>query len=92
MIALVIILLLLASESFKARRTTHGTVKATVSAVITAFVVWLVALGMDWNGQFPIWLWWAFAIWAAALVGLNAARLMRARPGHPRAAARTAPQ
>ena len=92
MIALVMILLLLASATFSAVRKTKGPIYALVNAVISAAVVWMLAFGVNWNGQFPIWLWWAIAVWAAALVGLSAARLMPARRGRPRAAAQTAPR
>ena len=92
MIALVMILLLLASATFGAVRSTKGPIYAVVNAVITAAVVWMLSFGVNWNGQFPIWLWWAIAVWAAALVGLSAARLMRERLGRPRAAAQTAPR
>ena len=92
MIALVMILLLLASATFNAVRNAKGPTYAVVNAVISAAVVWMLSFGVNWNGQFPIWLWWAIAVWAAALVGLSAARLMRARRGRPRAAAQTAPR
>ena len=92
MIALVMILLLLASATFSAVRNAKGPTYALVNAVISAAVVWLLSFGVNWNGQFPIWLWWAIAVWAAALVGLSAARLMQARPARPRAAAQTAPR
>ena len=92
MIALVMILLLLASATFSAVRNAKGPTYALVNAVISAAVVWLLSFGVNWNGQFPIWLWWAIAVWAAALVGLSAARLMRERRGRPRAAAQTAPR
>lgn len=92
MIALVMILLLLVSATFSAVRNAKGPIYAVINAVISAAVVWMLSFGVNWNGQFPIWLWWAIAVWAAALVGLSAARLMRARPGRLRATARTAPQ
>ncbi|MGX0630257.1 hypothetical protein CAFEA_04850 [Corynebacterium afermentans subsp. afermentans] len=92
MIALTMILLLLVSPTFSAARKTKGPIYALVNAVISAAVVWMLSFGVNWNGQFPIWLWWAIAVWAAALVGLSAARLMRARLGRPRAAAQTAPR
>lgn len=90
MIALVMILLLLASATFSAVRNAKGPTYALVNAVISAAVVWLLSFGVNWNGQFPIWLWWALAVWAAALIGLSAARLTQARRGRPRAAAQTA--
>ena len=92
MIALIMILLLLASASLSAVRNAKGPIYAVVNAVITAVVVWLLSFGVNWNGQFPIWLWWAIAVWAAALVGLSAARLTQARLARPRAAAQTAPR
>ena len=92
MIALVMILMLLASATFSAVRNAKGPIYALVNAVISAAVVWLLSFGVNWNGQFPIWLWWAIAVWAAALVGLSAARLMRALLARPRAAAQTAPR
>lgn len=92
MIALVMILLLLASATFSAVRNAKGLSYALVNAVISAAVVWLLSFGVNWNGQFPIWLWWAIAVWAAVLVGLSAARLTQARRGRPRAAAQTAPR
>ena len=92
MIALVMILLLLASATFSAVRNAKGPTYALVNAVISAAVVWLLSFGVNWNGQFPIWLWWALAVWAAALVGLSAARLTQARLGRPRAVARTVPR
>ena len=92
MIALVMIALLLVSATFSAVRNTKGPIYALVNAVISAAVAWMLSFGVNWNGQFPIWLWWAIAVWAAALVGLSAARLMRARRGRPRAAAQTAPR
>ena len=92
MIALTMILLLLVSAPFSAVRKTKGPSYALVNAVISAAVVWMLSFGVNWNGQFPIWLWWAIAVWAAALVGLSAARLMQARRGRPRAAAQTAPR
>lgn len=92
MIALTMILLLLVSATFSAVRKTKGPIYALVNAVISAAVVWMLSFGVNWNGQFPIWLWWAIAVWAAALVGLSAARLMRERLGRPRAAAQTAPR
>lgn len=92
MIALVMILLLLASATFSAVRKTKGSIYALVNAVISAAVVWMLSFGVNWNGQFPIWLWWAIAVWAAVLVGLSAARLMRALLARPRAAAQTAPR
>ena len=92
MIALTMILLLLVSAPFSAVRKTKGPIYALVNAVISAAVVWMLSFGVNWNGQFPIWLWWAIAVWAAALVGLSAARLTQARRGHPRAAAQTAPR
>ena len=75
MIALVMILLLLASSTFGAVRNAKGPIYALVDAVITAVVMWLLSFGVNWNGQFPIWLWWALAVWAAALVGLSACLL-----------------
>ncbi|WJY97398.1 hypothetical protein [Corynebacterium fournieri] len=92
MIALAMILLLLVSATFSAVRNTKGPIYALVNAVISAAVVWMLSFGVNWNGQFPIWLWWAIVVWAAALVGLSAARLMRARPARPRVAAQTAPR
>lgn len=92
MIALVMILLLLVSATFSAVRNAKGPIYAVINAVISAAVVWMLSFGVNWNGQFPIWLWWAIAVWAAALVGLSAARLMRARPGRLRATAQTAPR
>ncbi|WP_269511842.1 hypothetical protein [Corynebacterium faecium] len=92
MIALVMILLLLASATFSAVRNAKGLSYALVNAVISAAVVWLLSFGVNWNGQFPIWLWWALAVWAAALIGLSAARLTQARRGRPRAAAQIAPR
>ena len=92
MIALVMILLLLASATFNAVRNAKGPTYAVVNAVISAAVVWMLSFGVNWNGQFPIWLWWALAVWAAALVGLSAARLTQARLGRPRAVARTVPR
>ena len=92
MIALVMILLLLVSATFSAVRNAKGPTYAVVNAVISAAVVWMLSFGVNWNGQFPIWLWWAIAVWAAALVGLSAARFMRARLARPRAAAQTAPR
>ena len=92
MIALVMILMLLTSASFSAVRNAKGPIYALVNAVISAAVVWLLSFGVNWNGQFPIWLWWAIAVWAAVLVGLSAARLTQARRGRPRAAAQTAPR
>ena len=92
MIALVMILLLLASATFSAVRNAKGPTYALVNTVISAAVVWLLSFGVNWNGQFPIWLWWALAVWAAALIGLSAARLTQARRGRPRAAAQTAPR
>ena len=92
MIALVMILLLLASATFNAVRNAKGPTYAVVNAVISAAVVWMLSFGVNWNGQFPIWLWWAIAVWAAVLVGLSAARFTQARLGRPRAAAQTAPR
>ena len=92
MIALVMILMLLASATFSAVRNAKGPIYALVNAVISAAVVWLLSFGVNWNGQFPIWLWWAIAVWAAVLVGLSAARLTQARRGRPRAAAQTVPR
>ena len=92
MIALVMILLALASATFSALRTAKSPIYALVNAVITAAVVWMLSFGVNWNGQFPIWLWWAIAVWAAVLVGLSAARLTQARLGRPRAAAQIAPR
>ena len=92
MIALVMILMLLASATFSAVRNAKGPIYALVNAVISAAVVWLLSFGVNWNGQFPIWLWWAIAVWAAVLVGLSAARLTQARRGRPRAAAQIAPR
>lgn len=92
MIALAMILLLLVSATSSAVRNTKGPIYALINAVISAAVVWMLSFGVNWNGQFPIWLWWAIAVWAAALVGLSAARLMRAHLGRPRAAAQTAPR
>ena len=92
MIALTMILLLLASATFNAVRNAKGPTYAVVNAVISAAVVWMLSFGVNWNGQFPIWLWWAIAVWAAALVGLSAARLTQARLGRPRAAEQTAPR
>ena len=92
MIALTMILLLLVSPTFSAVRNTKGPIYAVINAVISAAVVWMLSFGVNWNGQFPIWLWWAIAVWTAALVGLSAARLTRARQARPRAAAQTAPR
>ena len=92
MIALAMILLLLVSATSSAVRNTKGPIYALINAVISAAVVWMLSFGVNWNGQFPIWLWWAIAVWVAALVGLSAARFMRARLGRPRAAAQTAPR
>lgn len=92
MIALVMILLLLASATFSAVRNAKGPIYALVNAVVTAAVAWLLSFGVNWNGQFPIWLWWAIAVWAAALVGLSTARLTQARRGRPQLAAQTAPR
>ena len=92
MIALTMILLLLVSPTFSAVRNAKGPIYAVIDAVISAAVVWMLSFGVNWNGQFPIWLWWAIAVWAAALVGLSTARLMPARRGRPRAAAQTAPR
>lgn len=92
MIALVMIALLLVSATFSAVRNVKGLIYTLVNAVITAAVVWMLSFGVNWNGQFPIWLWWAIAVWAAVLVGLSAARLTQARLGRPRAAAQIAPR
>ena len=92
MIALIMILLLLVSATFSTVRNAKGPIYAVINAVISAAVVWMLSFGVNWNGQFPIWLWWAIAVWAAALVGLSAARLTQARLGRPRAAAQTAPR
>lgn len=92
MISLVIIALLLGSVTFSTVRSAKSPTYAVVNAVISAAVVWMLSFGVNWNGQFPIWLWWAIAVWAAVLVGLSAARFMRARLGHPRATAQTAPR
>lgn len=92
MIALAMILLLLVSATSSAVRNTKGPIYALINAVISAAVVWMLSFGVNWNGQFPIRLWRAIAVWAAALVGLSAARLMQARQGRPRAAAQTAPR
>lgn len=92
MIALVMMLLLLVSVTFSAARNNKSPIYSAINAVTSAAVVWLLSFGVNWNGQFPIWLWWAIAVWASALVGISAARLMQARLGRPQAVAQTAPR
>lgn len=92
MIPLVMIALLLGSVTFSTMRSAKSPTYVVVDAVITAAVVWMLSFGANWNDQFPIWLWWAIAVWAAVLVGLSAARLMRARRGRLRATAQIAPR
>lgn len=101
MILLALIAFGLIYETFRAVRPTKRPGAALVNALLTAVVVWFVGSGMNWNGQFPMWLWWIIALWAAALVGIRAARLFRDVPvtatpsaprDHPQAAAQTVPQ
>ena len=101
MILLALIAFGLIYETFRAVRPTKRPGAALVNALLTAVVVWFVGSGMNWNGQFPMWLWWIIALWAAALVGIRAARLIREAPAtathpapqaRPQAAAQTAPR
>ena len=101
MIPLAIIAFLLIIDTVRTVRTTNKPGVALVNTVFTAVVVWFVGASMNWNGQFPMWLWWIIALWAAALVGIRAARLIREAPAtathpapqaRPQAAAQTAPR
>ena len=103
MILLALIAFGLIYETVRAVRSTKRPGAALVNAVLTAVVVWFVGASMNWNGQFPMWVWWIIALWTAALVGIRAARFFgdgmqkpAATPPAPRAlpqaAAQTAPQ
>lgn len=101
MIPLAIIAFMLIFDTVRAVRTTKKPGVALVNTVFIAVVVWFVGASMNWNGQLPMWLWWIIALWAAALVGIRAARLFQDAPvttthpaprDRPQAAAQTAPR
>lgn len=77
MILLALIAFGLIYETVRAVRPTKRPGAALVNALLTAVVVWFVGSSMNWNGQFPMWLWWIIALWTAALVGIRAARFFR---------------
>lgn len=87
MISLIVLVAILASATYAAARPKTNQLSGLIGALFTAVVLVLVARGMSWNEGLPVFVWWLLAAWAAALVGMQAARTLTLH--RSRAAART---
>lgn len=79
MINLLLTIAILALATFTAVRGVRSPVAGLIDAGFTVLVVFLLARRMSWNTDLPIFVWWLLALWGAALVGFQAARVA-ARP------------
>ena len=79
MISLVLTIVILALATFTAVRGVRSPIVGLIDAVFTVLIVFLLARGMSWNTDLPVFVWWLLALWGAALVGFQAARVV-ARP------------
>ena len=79
MISLVLTIVILALATFTAVRGVRSPIVGLIDAVFTVLIVFLLARGMSWNTDLPVFVWWLLALWGAALVGFQAARVA-ARP------------
>lgn len=79
MINLLLAIAILALATFIAVRGVRSAIAGLIDAGFTVLVVFLLARGMSWNTDLPISVWWLLALWGAALVGFQAARVA-ARP------------
>ncbi|WP_297850441.1 hypothetical protein [uncultured Corynebacterium sp.] len=79
MINLLLAIAILVHATFIAVRGVRSPVAGLIDAGFTVLVVFLLARGMSWNTHLPIFAWWLLALWGAALVGFQAARVA-ARP------------
>lgn len=79
MINLLLAIAILALATFTAVRGVRSPIAGLIDAGFTVLVVFLLARGMSWNTDLPIFVWWLLALWGAALVGFQAARVA-ARP------------
>ncbi len=80
MIAFVVVsIALLAWETIKLARGPKRPGRALLSAILTAVVVWLLTIPLDFTAELPMWLWWAIVAWASVLVGVAAGRLVLRR-------------
>lgn len=75
MINLLLTLAILALATFTAVRGVRSPTVGLIDAVFTVFVVFLLAHGISWNTYLPVFVWWLLALWGAALVGFQAARV-----------------
>ena len=82
MINLVLTIVILALATFTAVRGVRSPIVGLIDAVFTVLIVFLLARGMSWNTDLPVFVWWLLALWGAALVGFHAARVV-ARPQSP---------
>lgn len=82
MINLVLTIVILALATFTAVRGVRSPIVGLIDAVFTVLIVFLLARGMSWNTDLPVFVWWLLALWGAALVGFQAARV-GARPQSP---------
>ncbi|MCT1452499.1 hypothetical protein M3G18_06195 [Corynebacterium sp. p3-SID1145] len=82
MINLVLTIVILALATFTAVRGVRSPIVGLIDAVFTVLIVFLLARGMSWNTDLPVFVWWLLALWGAALVGFQAARVV-ARPQSP---------
>jgi len=81
MINLLLTIVILALATFTAVRGVRSPIVGLIDAVFTVLIVFLLARGMSWNTDLPVFVWWLLALWGAALVGFQAARVV-ARPQH----------
>lgn len=79
MINLLLAIAILALATFTAVRGVRSPIAGLIDAGCTVLVVFLLARGMSWNTYLPVFVWWLLALWGAALVGFQAARVA-ARP------------
>lgn len=79
MINLLLAIAILVLATFTAVRGVRSPIAGLIDAGFTVLVVFLLARGMSWNTDLPIFVWWLLALWGAPLVGFQAARVA-ARP------------
>lgn len=75
MINLLLAIAILVHATFTAVRGVRSPIVGLIDAVLTVLIVFLLARGMSWNTHLPIFAWWLLALWGAALVGFQAARV-----------------
>nr|VDG63854.1 Uncharacterised protein [Streptococcus thermophilus] len=74
MINLILAVVILAFATFSvSRRKSSST--GLLSSLFSVLVVYLLARGVNWNGDAPVFVWWLLAAWSAVLVGMQASRL-----------------